>query len=288
MTLTMVGRLQPLDEKFAIVDANGRPTLYFTRWAQQRQIDIGEAVTAARALEIVQEFLTAHPLIAGNGIDLAPSGDIGADVTISADVQAILDQITTTHGSILYRSASAWAALAPGTAGEFLQTGGAGADPAWAAGGGGGSLAWTLIAATTIVGNPTFLEFDLTGYNEIFGFASAVTTTATSRRSWQVSTNGGVSWLTGATDYAAYSSSGAISNTQLILGTDTDSALARNTLLELTLDNPRMFKILNRNLLSNIVTGAAAKINRLRFGASNTVTLGTTTLTGGVVSVWGR
>jgi len=134
----MTGRLQPLDEKFAIVGPDGRPTLYFTRWAQQRQIDIGEAVTAAAALEIVEQFLTDHPLIAGSGIGLSPSGDIGSNVTISADVQAILDQISTTRGTVLFRGASDWQGLAPGTLGHFLQTNGAGADPVWAAGGGGG------------------------------------------------------------------------------------------------------------------------------------------------------
>jgi hypothetical protein len=36
----MVGTLQPLDMTFAIVDDQGRPTIYFTRWAQARQDDI--------------------------------------------------------------------------------------------------------------------------------------------------------------------------------------------------------------------------------------------------------
>lgn len=39
----MPGTLQPLDQKFAIVDSQGRPTEYFIRWAQQKQIDIGDA-----------------------------------------------------------------------------------------------------------------------------------------------------------------------------------------------------------------------------------------------------
>ena len=44
-----------------------------------------------------------------------------------------LDQLTTTRGSLLYRGASAWAGLAPNTAGYVLTDSGAGADPAWAA-----------------------------------------------------------------------------------------------------------------------------------------------------------
>lgn len=37
----MTGNVQPLDQQFPIVDAQGRPTLYFIQWAQQRQNDIG-------------------------------------------------------------------------------------------------------------------------------------------------------------------------------------------------------------------------------------------------------
>lgn len=45
----------------------------------------------------------------------------------------VLDWIGATRGSILYRGASAWSALTPGTNGYLLQTGGAGADPSWVA-----------------------------------------------------------------------------------------------------------------------------------------------------------
>lgn len=55
-----------------------------------------------------------------------------------ATVQSLLDGISSTRGTILYRGASGWEALAPGTAGQFLKTNGPGADPSWAAGGGGG------------------------------------------------------------------------------------------------------------------------------------------------------
>jgi len=47
----------------------------------------------------------------------------------------ILDLIGSTQGQILYRGASAWAVLAPGTSGFVLTTGGAGANPSWAVGG---------------------------------------------------------------------------------------------------------------------------------------------------------
>lgn len=41
----MTGTSQPLDRRFPIVDEQGNPTDYFTRWAQQRQIDIEGSAT---------------------------------------------------------------------------------------------------------------------------------------------------------------------------------------------------------------------------------------------------
>jgi len=60
-------------------------------------------------------------------------------LTPALDVLALLDTVSSTQGTILYRGASTWSALAPGTVGQFLETLGASADPAWAdlSGGGG-------------------------------------------------------------------------------------------------------------------------------------------------------
>lgn len=125
----MPGSLQPLDRKFAIVDERGQPTDYFIRWAQQKQIDITDSIT----LTDLQDYLTAHMLHEGSGIQFSPNGDINNSPTIAADVQEILDQISATRGVILYRGLLGWAALAPDTAGKILQTNGAGADPTWVA-----------------------------------------------------------------------------------------------------------------------------------------------------------
>jgi hypothetical protein len=61
----------------------------------------------------------------------APSG-----VTLSALIDA---GAGSAEGDILIRGASTWAALAPGTSGQFLKTGGTGAIPSWATPPGGGS-----------------------------------------------------------------------------------------------------------------------------------------------------
>jgi len=141
MILTMTGKLQPLDEKFQIVGPDGRPTLYFTRWAQQRMQDIGDAISQEQALLLIQEYIDQFALVPGIGIDITPDGKLTSNPTIAAEVQPILDQITDVHGSILFRGAAGWQALGPGPAGRFLRTNGAGADPTWAPGG-GGSTPW--------------------------------------------------------------------------------------------------------------------------------------------------
>ena len=55
--------------------------------------------------------------------------------------------VGSTQGSILYRSASSWAALTPGTVGYVLQSGGASANPSWAPSGGGGGGITTIVGA---------------------------------------------------------------------------------------------------------------------------------------------
>lgn len=54
---------------------------------------------------------------------------------IAAQTDPDLDSISSTQGVILYRGASDWEALSPGTAGYFLTTQGAAANPTWTQGG---------------------------------------------------------------------------------------------------------------------------------------------------------
>ena len=135
----MVGTIQPLGKQYPVVNQDGTPTEYFIRWAQQKQIDISGGVAATEVPAIIAEYLADHTLQEGSGIAISPSGNLTDNPTITAQVQEILDQITTTQGSILYRGASSWAALPPGTSGQFLKTMGAGAAPAWGTVSGGGS-----------------------------------------------------------------------------------------------------------------------------------------------------
>lgn len=55
----------------------------------------------------------------------------GAGVIEELAISTILDWLSSTQGTILYRGASGWTTLATGTAGNILKTGGSGANPSW-------------------------------------------------------------------------------------------------------------------------------------------------------------
>jgi phage-related tail fiber protein len=76
----MVGTLQPLDSQFAIVDDQGRPTIYFTRWAQQKQNDIGDAQTEEQVQALIDAWAALRQIIAGRALD--GGGFLSGDVTI--------------------------------------------------------------------------------------------------------------------------------------------------------------------------------------------------------------
>lgn len=84
--------------------------------------------------------LTGGPITSTGTIGLATisTGNVlaytgaGSGVPVATAPSAILDIIGSTEGNILYRGASNWSVLAPGTSGQFLQTPGAGSTPSWA------------------------------------------------------------------------------------------------------------------------------------------------------------
>lgn len=93
---------------------------------------------------ISTDFSTLNSFSTGGSISLTNNlilqgnvSNIAAPVTLSA---AIDNAIGAVQGNILYRSASAWSVLAPGTAGQILISGGAAANPSWAAAGGSGTV----------------------------------------------------------------------------------------------------------------------------------------------------
>lgn len=81
----------------------------------------------------------------GTGSSTASGARTNLGLVIGTDVQAYdadltaLAAIAGVQGDVIYHNGTAWVKLPAGTSGQFLKTLGAGANPAWAAAGGGGS-----------------------------------------------------------------------------------------------------------------------------------------------------
>lgn len=70
---------------------------------------------------------------------------------VGTTLTRMIDSVVSgSQGSVLYRNATSWVALAPGTTGQVLTAGGVSANPSWAAAGGG----WT---STFLTGDQTNL-----------------------------------------------------------------------------------------------------------------------------------
>lgn len=85
--------------------------------------------------------LTNHGILLGQGTSAVTAltltnnqiaiGNTGSDPTASS-LTGLMDTVFgNAQGDLLYRNASGWVVLAPGTSGQFLQTLGAAANPAW-------------------------------------------------------------------------------------------------------------------------------------------------------------
>jgi hypothetical protein len=106
--------------------------------------------------------LTGGPITVSGTISLASISDKNLLANVSGGsaaptpttLTALIDAaLGATRGQILYRNATVWTVLNPGTAGQILQTGGAGADPAWAAAGAGGTVT-SVATGTGLTGGP--------------------------------------------------------------------------------------------------------------------------------------
>lgn len=81
--------LQPLSRQFAIVNADGTPNDYFIRWAQQKQIDINNNLTAAQVQALIDATLDDYSVHAGFG--LSGGGPLNTNPTI--DLNASIGEL---------------------------------------------------------------------------------------------------------------------------------------------------------------------------------------------------
>jgi hypothetical protein len=77
---------------------------------------------------------------------------VGNGGTGATSLSAALDSFSSSQGSVLYRNATQWVALSPGTAGQFLTTQGAGANPNWSSGGAGTGTVTQVVCGTGLSG----------------------------------------------------------------------------------------------------------------------------------------
>lgn len=91
-----------------------------------------------RVLRTLRQAVPSGVLLGRRSAGEGPVEFIPLDESISA----LLDDISAVQGSVLYRGASGWAALAPGTSGDVLTTQGPAANPIWSPAGGSGNGLW--------------------------------------------------------------------------------------------------------------------------------------------------
>ncbi|MBU6246479.1 MAG: hypothetical protein KGN77_01885 [Xanthomonadaceae bacterium] len=123
-----------------------------TAWNQAvASIGSGLSLDASNTLHATGLGGTVTQVVAGTGLaggtitgaGTISLGTIAADtvlanttgagaVPVGVGASAVLDLVGATQGDVLYRGATGWAALGPGTAGQVFQTAGASANPAWA------------------------------------------------------------------------------------------------------------------------------------------------------------
>lgn len=83
-----------------------------------------------------------------------------------------------TQGDILYRGSSVWTVLTPGTAGQYLQTGGASANPSWGYAVTSGTAPLSVSGSVVSLSTPLALTYGGTGNTT--GVATNITATSNS------------------------------------------------------------------------------------------------------------
>jgi len=88
----------------------------------------------------------------------------GTGVPEAVTISQVLDWISSTRGTILYRGATGWAALPPGTAGQFLKSNGENADLSYATASAGDSTRKAAFASAPANANDGDLFFPTDGF----------------------------------------------------------------------------------------------------------------------------
>lgn len=129
------------------------------------------------------------PAIANNTIVSNVSGSSAAPAANT--LTQVLDSVAgNTQGSILYRSATAWTVLGPGTNGQVLKTAGAGGNPFW----GSTTGTYTLLTTVTPSAATTDILFTTSARIVIYYFALNVNGASTAAVTAKFTATSGAIW----------------------------------------------------------------------------------------------
>jgi hypothetical protein len=140
----------------------------------------------------------------------------------------VLDFLGSTRGSVLYRGASGWAALTPGTAGDVLMSSGAGEDPSWQTPASGDPWTYVVLASDFTTSSDT--TQNVTG----LAFTPAASTRYIIEASFLLRADSfaapqpGATWPTGYSDGAGRIESATGTNSQAASNQPAGTALLSN------------------------------------------------------------
>jgi len=146
-------------------------------------------------------------LVVDSSTDLSNMGDL----TFATSKGFILP--SSAQGDIAYHNGTRYVRLAPGTSGNFLKTQGAAANPIWDSPGMGTLITSTTASAASTVDFTSFRDDALYRNYVVYGANITLSGAATTDILLRVSTDGGSSYDSGASDYnygaTAFGDSGA-------------------------------------------------------------------------------
>lgn len=145
---TLLGRRSGLAAGLQPNDST--PSAWFTPLTPEEAVVVENLVTsvAGKIGDVVLDFSDI------GGVVPSTKGGTGQN-TLLLSIQSLLAALSTTHGALLLRAATGWAALNPSTAGRVLKTAGAGANPFWA----DSTYDIALYAAGPVAASETLLRF---------------------------------------------------------------------------------------------------------------------------------